>query len=117
MYVEPDAPRVVQEFDNTGYGISYIKDIVDGTAVGFKYFNYEHVTGLRIKTRGYFKGHFDVTTSLGGEVIGTIVKDDSSNIWDARECHFEEINGIHALYLRYNGSGSCSLATIEFLKG
>ena len=72
MYVEPGAPRVVQVGGDESYGESYIKDIVDGTTIGFKYFDFNNLTGLRIKTRAYFNGDYEILADLDGGPLGEI---------------------------------------------
>ncbi len=114
MYVEPGAPRVVQVGGDESYGESYIKDIVDGTTIGFKYFDFNNLTGLRIKTRAYFNGDYEILTDLDDEPLGKIHAI-GSNIWTADECRFDAVSGTHALYLRYTGTGNSSLLSIEFL--
>ena len=114
LYVEPGAPRVVQEGGDGDQNNGYIKGIVDGTTIGFKYFDFKNVTGLKIRTRAYFNGSFEVRTSLDGEVLGKI-DGIGSNIWENFECHFPAVSGVHALYLRYVGSGTPSLLSIELL--
>ena len=114
MYVEPGEPRVVQVGGDESRRESYIKDIVDGTTIGFKYFEFDKLKGLRIKTRAYFTGSFEILTELDGEPVGKIDAI-GSNIWTAHECSFDAISGTHALYLRYKGTGNCSLLSIEFL--
>ncbi len=115
MYVEEGAPRIVQEGADGDANEGYIKGIVDSTTIGFKYFDVKEATGLRIKTRAYFHGTFEVKTSLDGEAIGTITAD-GSNIWEPHECEFStRLTGVHALYLVYSGTGNCSLRSIEFL--
>ncbi len=116
IYVRPEAPRVVQEGGDGYAAAGYIKGIVDGTTVGFKYFDIKDATGLRIKTRAYFKGTFEIKTDISAEPVGKIVIDDNSNIWESHECSFcDKLTGVHALYLRYTGTGSCSLKSVEFL--
>jgi carboxylesterase type B len=115
IYVEEGAPRIVQEGGDGDRNDGYIKGIVDGTTIGFKYFDVRDAAGLRIKTRAYHNGTFKVMTALDGEVIGTI-STDGSNIWEIHECEFKtKLTGVHALYLRYEGSGNCSLKSIEYL--
>ncbi|SFB93737.1 carboxylesterase family protein [Butyrivibrio sp. YAB3001] len=115
IYVESDCPRVVQEGGDGDQNNGYIKAIVNGTTIGFKYFDMKDVTGVRIKTRAYYNGSFEVKTSLDGEVLGTI-KGIGSNIWEADECNFDKkVSGVNALYLCYKGTGSCSLASVELL--
>jgi carboxylesterase type B len=114
IYVEPNAPRVVQEGGDGDQNPGYIKSIVDGTTIGFKYFELKNVTGLRIKTRAYFNGDFEIRTSLDGEVLGKI-HGDNANVWQTGECTLPSLTGTYPLYLTYKGTGSCSLASIEFL--
>ena len=114
MYVEPSSPRVVQEGGDGYAAPGYIKDIVDTTTIGFKYFDLKNVTGLRIKTRGYINGDFEVKTSLDGETLGKITVQ-NENIWTSGECRFPALNGTYPLYLVFTGSGAGSLKSIEFL--
>lgn len=115
VYVEPDAPRIVQEGGDGDANNGYIKGIVDGTTIGFKYFDVRDAVGLRIKTRAYYNGRFEIKTSLDDKTIGTITSE-GSNIWEPHECRFiEKLTGVHPLYLRYTGTGNCSMASIEFL--
>ncbi|WP_022772470.1 carboxylesterase family protein [Butyrivibrio sp. AE2015] len=114
IYVEANAPRVVQEGGDNTPNNGYIKDIVDGTTIGFKYFELKDATGLRIKTRAYFSGTFEVRTSLDSEPICSISAH-GSNIWTAFEGSFAKVSGTYPLYLTYKGTGNCSLASIEIL--
>lgn len=113
-YVAPSDARIVQDITQASHRDSYIKDIQDTCVIGFKYFDMQHVTGIRVRTRGYFNGTFDVLTDLNKAPEGH-VSPAGSNIWTSHEGDFSPENGVHALYLRYNGSGSCNLASIELL--
>ncbi len=115
IYVEPGAPRVVQEGGDNTQNDGYIKDIVNGTTIGYKYFDMKEATGLRIKTRAYYNGSFEIKTSLDGEVLGKI-DGIGSNIWETFECKFDKkVTGVNALYLVYHGTGTPSLKSIELL--
>lgn len=115
IYVEESAPRIVQEGGDGDQNDGYIKGITDGTTIGFKYFDVWNAKGLRIKTRAYFHGKFEIRTDLSKDAIGTI-NADGSNIWTAHECTFAEcVSGEKALYLTYKGTGNCSLKSIEFI--
>ena len=115
IYVEPGAPRVVQEGGDNTQNDGYIKDIVNGTTIGYKYFDMKEATGLRIKTRAYYNGSFEVKTSIDGEVLGRI-DGIGSNIWETFECKFDKkVTGVNALYLVYHGTGTPSLKSIELL--
>ncbi|QFJ56176.1 xylosidase/arabinofuranosidase and esterase [Pseudobutyrivibrio xylanivorans] len=114
IYVQKDYPRIEQEFGNTGHEDSYICDITDSTVIGFKYFDFHGVKGIRVKTRGYGAGTFEVLTALDGEVLGT-VDIEFDNIWTAHEGSFTPANGASSLYLRFKGTGNTQLSSVEIL--
>ncbi len=114
IYVEQDYPRIVQEYGTSGHEDSYIKDITDTTVIGFKYFDFKDVKGIRIKTRGYGAGKFEVLTSLDGEAQGT-VDVEFNNIWTEAERKFQPADGASALYLRFKGNGNLQISSIELL--
>ena len=117
VYVEADAPRVVQNGGEGQYPYAYIRGITDGTTAGFKYFSCSGVKGLRIFTRAYAHGYFEIRASYSGEVLGTIPVE-GTNIWTAGECRFKDKpfpGGTQPLYLTFRGSGNCSLKSFEFL--
>ena len=114
IYVEPTVPRVVQEGGDGDQKTAYIKDIVDSTTIGFKYFDLKDATGLKIKTRAYCNGTFEIRRNIGGDVLGTISVV-GNNIWTEASAHFMKQNGASALFLTYNGTGNCSLKSIEWL--
>ncbi len=114
MYVKGDAPEIVQEGGDGTPNLGYIKQLTDGSTAGFKYFDLKNATGVRVKTRGYFNGKIEFRTKWDGDVIGE-AEIDGTNIWTDRECSFAPISGVHALYITFKGSGSCSMKSFEFL--
>ncbi len=114
LYVREDVPKIVQEGGDGDQNDGYIKGITDGTTIGFKYFDLKNAKGLRIKTRAYYDGVFEIKTDLNKEPLAEI-KGIGSNIWTAHECSFDAVSGTNALYLIYKGSGSCSLKSVEFI--
>ena len=113
-YVKGDAPCVVQEGGDGTPNLGYIKQLTDGSTAGFKYFDLKNATGVRVKTRGYFNGKIEFRTKWDGDVIGE-AEIDGTNIWTDRVCSFAPISGVHALYITFVGSGSCSMKSFEFL--
>ncbi|WP_081674289.1 carboxylesterase family protein [Butyrivibrio sp. VCD2006] len=114
IYVGHEGPRIVQDGGDGDPEIGYIRQFCNNSTAGFKYFDMKAVTGLKIKTRGYFNGVVQVKTKWDGEVLGEI-KVDSQNIWKEGTCSFAPITGVNALYLTFVGSGSGSLKSFEFL--
>jgi hypothetical protein len=114
IYVGSAGPRVVQDGGDQDPEIGYIRQLGNNSTAGFKYFDMKNVTGLSIKTRGYFNGKVQVKTTWDGEVLGEIDVN-SQNIWTSGSCTFAPISGVHALYLTFVGNGSCSLKSFELL--
>ncbi len=117
IYVEPGAPRIVQSGGEGQCPYAFIRGITDGVTAGFKYFACRDVRGVRILTRAYARGEFEIRASYGGEVLGRIPVD-HANLWTAGVCVLEKglfPDGKQPLYLTFRGSGSCSLKSVEFL--
>ena len=114
VYVEKCAPCITQEGGSLRRGKGYISHLGNSACAGFRYFCMEDVTGVRIKTRGYFRGTAEVRLKWDGEVIGEIPVG-HSNEWKAGECRFPEISGVHALYLSFKGEGETNLQSFELL--
>ena len=93
---------------------SYIRDIYDTTTIGFKYFDLKGVKGLRITTRGYGKGDFEIRTSLGGECLAK-TSVDFCTVWEEHTAEFTVPDGVYPLYLTFKGVGNPSLLSFEFL--
>ncbi|HSK68218.1 MAG TPA: family 43 glycosylhydrolase [Candidatus Limnocylindria bacterium] len=111
----PRQPRVMQDGSDRDPGESYIGDIRDGTTAGFKHFDCRGVRGVRIRTRAYMDGVFEVKTSWDGEALARIPVR-NSNVWAAGEADVRIPDGTHSLYLTYRGTGEhIQLRSLEFL--
>ena len=103
MYVgDGNAPHVMQDGADGMSGSSYIANIKDGVTMGFKSFSTKGATGLRINTRGYMKGVFEIRTAFDGELLGSISVV-YNNIWTAAQAEAAFPDGETALYLTYRG--------------
>ena len=49
--------------------IQYIRNILDGTTIGYKYFAFDHTKSLTLRVRGTAKGVLSISQSLDGEAI------------------------------------------------
>ena len=94
--------------------IGYVRNINDGTTVGFKYFDLKSVKGLKLVTRGYGQGDFEVRTSIDGEVLGKIHVD-FCTAWTVGTCDLSIPDGVYPLYLTFKGGGNPSIKSFEFL--
>lgn len=107
-----DLPRVTQDGRDGDEEAGYIAGIVDGTTVGFKYFDFQRTRRLSIQTRGYAKGVFHIRTARDGAVLASIPIQ-YSNVWEVNEAGLEMPDGKHALYLTYSGEGNAMLKSIS----
>lgn len=115
MYVgELHQANITKEREDGVKDPSFVRDIYDNTTVGFKYFNLVGVKGLRIVTRGYGKGDFEIKTSLDGEPLAKI-SCDFCTAWTEGKAEFTIEDGVYPLYLTFKGMGNPSLKCFEFL--
>ena len=115
MYVgEMHSANITMDISEGPKGRSHIRQISDGTTVGFKYFDLKGVKGLKITTRGYGKGEFGIRTSIDGEILGKIGVD-FCTAWTEGTAAFTVPDGVYPLYLTFKGVGNPSLLSFEFL--
>lgn len=86
----------------------------DTATAGFKYFDCHGIERIKIKTRGYGAGVFEVRTSWEGEVLAEIRVEDS-NVWEEYEAPLRIPDGIQAIYLTYRGERIASLLSFTLL--
>ena len=79
-------------------------NIHNTVTIGFKYFDCKDVKEIAIWARCYCNGVFEVRTAWDGEVLAEIPVI-SSNIWEEYTAPVE-LNGVHALYFTYKGTGN-----------
>lgn len=115
VYVDGDKyPRVMQDGKDGDEEQGYIANIKDSTTIGFKYFDMKNVHGMRITTRGYGDGTFQIKTAWDGPVLGT-VKIKYTNVWETYETKVDIPDGVQALYFIYTGGGTTSLHSFELM--
>ena len=68
------------------------------------------MTKVKIKTRGYNSGVFEVKTSWDGNVLGSIPIG-FTNVWTEFSADITIPDGIHSLYFIYKGSGTATLGS------
>ncbi len=109
VYVDGDRfPKIMQDGKDGDEEPAYIANMKDSATVGFKYFDCKGIKEIRIKTRGYADGVFEVRTAWDGEVLATIGIE-YSNVWEEYSAPIELPDGIHAIYLTYRGNGVAAL--------
>jgi len=82
----------------------HITNILDGCGIGFKYFDCKGVNTVKIKSRGYCRGYYEVKTNWDSQPLGKIDVV-SSNIWKNFSAEIKIPDGIHAIYFVYKGTG------------
>ena len=83
----------------------YIANMANGAWCGFKYFAFRGETGLQVVTRGNAQGKLLV--SLGPkEVPFADIFIRPSSDWTSAETTFPALDGVHALYFRFEGTGA-----------
>ena len=90
--------------------VQYVKNIQDGSTVGYKYFEFSGLRSIGLVVRGEGCGCFEVRTDPAGEVLGTISADLRDRIQWTAVCGTAAIpDGVCALYFTWKGSGSIDM--------
>ncbi len=111
MYVgDSRAPKVMQDGRDGDEEIGYIGNIQDTATAGFKYFDCQDVKEIRIQTRGYGDGEFEVKTAWDGEVLARI-KIQYTNVWEEYTAPIAIPDGVQAIYITYRGGGNVALCS------
>lgn len=107
-------PRVMQDGRDGDEEPGYIGNIMNSATAGFKYFDMQDVTKIRITVRGYANGNFEVRTKWDGEILAQIPVV-YTNVWETYEADIAMPDGVQALYLTYRGPGKAALLSFELL--
>jgi hypothetical protein len=95
----------------------YIENLRDGAAAGFRYFEFQDTSKIRITIRGKGNGKFVVRNGLKErtEKIIAVIPIKAAREWKIFEAPFIIEKGIHALYFTYEGSGAFDFLDFELL--
>lgn len=91
----------------------FIGEICDNTLIGYKYFYFSGNRSVTLTVRGTGTGVFSVYTELGGEKLGGISVSPSEK-WCTAAAEICIPDGVHPVYLVYQGSGDVALRDITF---
>ena len=105
----PKSPNITHEGD-----LQFIADIENNTLIGFKYFQFDGDEKLSIVTRGDGLGEWLVSSEPDGEACAQISAEPSASWIQSQPISVNIKHGVHALYLRYMGTGNMSLLNFTF---
>ena len=109
----PPAPNVYQEGEEV-----FIRDIEDGTLIGYKYFLFDGEYSLRVTTRGA-GGTLSVKTQAGKEAREEArirLEGTGFGEWRESQAVMISLQGIQPVYFLYEGSGRIDFLEFEFCK-
>jgi len=94
---------------------SYIKNIKDGSIIGYKYFDFTGESSLLLELRGTFEGSITVSSDEEGTKDCTVTEISiDSDTWKTVEVPCNISQGIHAIYFIFKGTGNMEFRTIVF---
>lgn len=108
------APKITQDGKDGDEYLGYIANITDGATAGFKYFDIQDVSKIRVTARGYAGGEFEIRTSYNGPVLATLPIQ-FSNVWETYETEISLPKGKTAIYISYKGDGNCHMKSFELV--
>lgn len=105
-------PKITQDGRDGDTETGYVSNIQDTASLGFKYFQCTDIQHIKIWTRGYIEGIFEVRLAWDGEIIARLSVE-FSNIWAESEAAAAIPDGVWPIYLTFRGKGSGSLKAFE----
>ena len=90
--------------DREDHPDQYIANMHSGALAGFKYFDLQNPTTLSVFVKGTASGCMRVSLTPDGEPIAEIPVH-CTKAYQAFSAAVQQVNGVHALYFRYEGSG------------
>ncbi|MFA9376367.1 MAG: family 43 glycosylhydrolase [Lachnotalea sp.] len=113
--ISPDSELAKQE---EVLAIQYVANVMDGTTIGFKYFNFENIKSIKVQVRQRkepLDGKFVVSTKPGGLSLGEITVETTSIMWEEFQGNVDISDGVQALYFTYVGCGALDFVTFELI--
>ena len=110
---EPDEVLLEQE---SRCPVQYLRNIKDGSRIGYKYFALEGADRIRMQVRGQAEGSVSVYLDTLDNSIGSIPVSVSSDRWTEVSGEMEPACGIHALNFEFRGSGQIDFVTFTLEK-
>jgi len=111
-WMDGNFPKITQDGRDGDEELGYIANMRDGAIAGFKYFDFEGVNRITVKTRGYAHGHLEVKTSWDGKTHAKIPIE-SSNIWTENSAFIDLPYGVLPLYFEFKGTGGTNLLSFR----
>lgn len=108
--MEPESEAAKQE---AVMPVQYIANIRRGDTAGYKYFRFHNLKQIALTLRGEAEGEFLVRISPEGEILGRIPVCSQGNDWNTYAGEAKIPEGIHPLYLCFEGSGSLDLIKLH----
>ena len=113
IFAERGAPKIMQDGRDGDEEEGYAANIGNSAVLGFKYFEFEgDEKKIKIWTRGYGGGEFEIRTAWDGEILAKI-RVRNANIWTEFSAPITLPRGVSALYITYSGGGNVSLKGFE----
>lgn len=105
-------PYIAQENEGGAATLQnqYIYNLRDGAACGFKYFLFDGTEKeIRLRVRGDFTGQIDVIPDEPNGKVSASLNVEKSEKWSWTGTEIAISRGVHALYFKVSGQGSCDL--------
>ena len=90
----------------------FIRDISDGTLIGYKYFSFHDLQNVTLTVKGTGTGLFEVRDEPNGTVLGQTSVQPSAH-WKEYTIPISPLSGIRPLYLSFHGEGLLDLIAIH----
>lgn len=110
----PNAPYLTQNgVDREEADDQYVKNMTDGSYIGFKYFDFLGNDTLTLNVIAYNGGEISLYNDLDAEPCGCILLKSSEGIVESYKVETKIKKGTAPLFFKYTGDGVCDIISFE----
>ena len=96
--------------------VQYIKNIKDGSVMGYKYFAFDGMEQATLLIRGKADGRVMIAVDTPENAVGEIAVNLDAQDWTPVCGKTEPVSGVHALYFCFKGSGRMDFSVFKLEK-
>ncbi len=114
-FLGPDFPRITMDGYDDPHDINYVTNMVSSSTVGYKYFDLNDLSGVKVWVRGFVDGDLSFRIGIDGDILGS-VHIGKENYWAEHVINVDHVSAeAAALYFEYRGTGALQFLKFELI--
>ena len=115
-YVTQDEPDYSPEESSRKPPSPYLCGVKNRAIAGYKYFDFQQVTKIRLSVRGKATGELRLKTEEKNGIVSILRVNTDSEEWVEISGNFKPKDGKTAFYIQFRGKGTLDIRDFEFIR-